>query len=256
LLKTLVKNIFLLIGKTFSTLFLPEIIKLIVKSIFYTGTCIVLISGLVKLTLSFTKFLEWSPNFLDNAIDDIVFWITLKIVWLLVPILMPIIAGLFDDKIVFAINKKYQYNDMGKSSTPFKINYIGLLKLLVFGLTVNMALIILIFINTIGPVYNLIPSFIIKNIFFEAIIMLAPILYIGLNSYVFGVEFFQIFSTSNRNELSKKNNTLKFHIKIICAGSSIFCLSLIPFINLIVPIIGIVLMTHLYHIFNIKSHFE
>jgi len=116
LLKNLVKNIFLLIGKTFSTLFLPEII------ITHTGTCIVLISGLVKLTLSFTKFLEWSPNFLDNAIDDIVFWITLKIVWLLVPILMPIIAGLFDDKIVFAINKKYQYNDMGKSSTPFKIN--------------------------------------------------------------------------------------------------------------------------------------
>ena len=91
----IVKNIFLLIGKTLNTLFLPEIMKLIGKSIFYTGTSVLIISSFVKLTLSFTKFFEWSPKFIDDAIDDIVFWITLKIVWLLVPILMPIIASFF-----------------------------------------------------------------------------------------------------------------------------------------------------------------
>ena len=202
----------------------------------------------VKLYLGFTEAVEWIPKFVDTAIDDFIFWVAIKIGWILIPIFIPLVASFFDEKIVFLINKdEYPADREAHSISPIS-KFIRTFRIFVVGLFLNLLIIIIIFLDTIGPLLQFIPSFIMDNILLDVAVIAAPILYIMLNSFIFGIEFFHIASAPHSEKHTKKGYGMLVHISIFSGGAVVFFLSLIPIVNLIVPIIGIILMVHLYHV--------
>ena len=100
---------------------------------------------------------------------------------------------------------------------------------------------------------KIIPSFIIDNLWVDVVVLVTPILYIVLNGFIFGKEFFHIACAPHVKGNSKNGYELHIHLSIFGAGAVVFCLSLIPVLNLIVPVIGIILMVHLYHILILQK---
>ena len=100
---------------------------------------------------------------------------------------------------------------------------------------------------------KIIPSFIIDNLWVDVVVLVTPILYIVLNGFIFGKEFFYIASAPHIKVHSKNGYELPIHLSIFAAGVVVVFLRLIPLLNLIVPVIGIILMVHLYHILILQK---
>ena len=110
------QTIFLLAGKTVKSLTTQEIAKLIIQSVIYTGIIIVVLLWGVKLYLGFTEVVEWVPKFIDTAIDDVIFWVAMKIGWVLITIFIPLVASFFDEKTVSLIQKdEYPVDSEGQT---------------------------------------------------------------------------------------------------------------------------------------------
>ena len=242
------QTIFLLAGKTVKSLTTQEIAKLIIQSVIYTGIIIGVLLWGVKLYLGFTEVVEWVPKFIDTAIDDFIFWVAMKIGWVLIPIFIPLVASFFDEKTVSLIQKdEYPVDSEGQTISSIS-GFIRTFRIFIVGLILNLLIIPIIFLDTIRPLLKFIPSFIMDNIFLDVAVIAAPILYIILNSFIFGIEFFHIASAPHSEEHAKEGYGLPVHLSIFAAGAVVLFLTLIPIVNLIVPIIGIILMVHLYHV--------
>ena len=108
------------------------------------------------------------------------------------------------------------------------------------------------FLDTIRPLLEFIPTFILDNMFLAIAAAVSPILYVLINSLIFGIEF---FASSNANQKckSKDDQKLQFYLFIFLAGGAIFFFSLIPILNLITPVVGIIFMVHVSHFFLYQS---
>jgi hypothetical protein len=253
------KIIFFLVKKTVRSLGTPEIVKIIIKSVIYTGIAISILLGVVKLLLGVTVFVEWGPEFLESAIDNFIFWISMTIGWFLIPIFIPLISSFLNEKIVYLIQTQEYENGLdgqGASWDPEPnssiIDLIPIIKIFLFSLLLNLLIIPLMFLDTVRPLLKFISTFTLDNMFLAIASAVSPILYILINSLIFGIEFFAN-STTNQQCKSKDDQKLQFYLFIFFAGGAIFFFSLIPILNLITPVIGITFMVHLSHFFLYQS---
>lgn len=177
--------------------------------------------GLVAWGFLSTEF--FATAWLETGVDIAGGLLAFIIAWFAAPIIMPAIAGLFEEYIVKATYHAIPNSPEGKEPPFFQSLYYDS-RFAVKGLLYNILVL---------PLY-LIP---VVNVF----------VYYVLNGYLLGRSFFLITARwhtgDTKNALSKYNQ----HKKMLFAhGVVLSFLATIPLASIFIPFIGIVLMTHIY----------
>ena len=150
------------------------------------------------------------------------------ITWFMLPVIIPLISGFFEENIIERVEKTY-YNGGIEKKSSFWRDLIHDIKFTFISLFLNILVI---------PWYYFGIGFIISLI---------------LNAYLLGKEFFVSAAgyTLGKDEAEKLLN--KHKIKVYTGGFIINAIALVPILNLFIPIIAIVWMVHLYHHIRLKD---
>ena len=160
-------------------------------------------------------------------LDTLVNWIVAAITgiggWFMLPALIVLIGGMFQEKAIYKVEHAY-YPESARSEAPqFWPDVLHDIRFTIWALFLNIVIL---------PFYLLGIGFIMS---------------IVLNSYLLGREFFESAAGYHSGKpeammLGQKNKAVMYG-----GGFVITCLTLVPVINLFVPVIAIVWMVHVYH---------
>ncbi len=76
---------------------------------------------------------------------------------------------------------------------------------------------------------------------------LAPLIFIAINGYLLGREYFQLIALRRLGREGAKAARKRHGVQIWMAGALMAAPLTVPFVNLLVPVIGAATFTHLYH---------
>ncbi len=167
---------------------------------------------------------EWLRSLLKYFTGTLAIVIT----WFMLPVLIPLIAGFFEEFVIKRVEDKY-YAGGKEGKAKFWPDFLHDIKFTLISLFLNILVI---------PWYYFGIGFLMSLI---------------LNSYLLGREFFESAAgyTIGKPEASELKNKNQF--KVYTGGLMITLMTLVPILNLIVPIIAIVWMVHLYHNIETKT---
>jgi len=185
---------------------------------------IILASGVTALSVHFTQFdtdwintvFSWGTGILSGVVG-----------WFILPVFMVIFAGVFQEVTIYRVEQTFYPDDIRTVAPRFWPDLWHDVKFTAKALLLNIIIL---------------PLYLFGIGFFISIL---------LNSYLLGHEFFESaagyhLGKTSAKELSKQNKPV-----IYGSGFVIAMMTLIPVLNLFMPIIAIVWMVHVYH--NIKE---
>ena len=162
-------------------------------------------------------------GWLDTLINWIVAVITGIGGWFMLPALIVLIGGMFQEKTIYRVEHAF-YPDAARSEAPrLWPDVLHDIRFTLWALFLNIIIL---------PFYLLGVGFIMS---------------IALNSYLLGREFFESAAGYHSGKpdamvLGQKNKAAMYG-----GGFVVTCLTLVPVVNLFVPVIAIVWMVHVYH---------
>lgn len=194
--------------------------------------CAVLaVTSVIFLTLGITALSVHFTDFETHWINTIVSWgtgvLSGVVGWFILPAFMVIFAGVFQETTIYRVEQVFYPDDIRTVAPRFWPDLWHDIKFTAKALSLNIIIL---------------PLYLFGIGFFISIL---------LNSYLLGHEFFESaagyhLGKSSAKELSKKNKPI-----IYGSGFVIAMMTLIPILNLFMPIVAIVWMVHVYH--NIKE---
>lgn len=206
--------------KTIHSLTAPQVIKysvitVIISAIILTLFVFGIITFFTIVAISGSSWLNWLAGITGTLGASI-------IAWFLFPLTTPLIAGIFQEDICNAIDRKQYPNEtLLITNLPFISGILHETKLVLIALIVNVLLIPIYFI----PIINIVA-------------------YYTANSYFIGRGFFDLIASRYygrelANTLRKKNIAV-----VMGLGFLIVLLAKIPLLNIFMPIFGTILMVH------------
>lgn len=200
------------------------------------------IALLVGVYAAFLGLIDWADqSFLQDAfggvtwVGDLLGWASLAImlvlsVFLMVPVASAI-TSLFLDEVANAVEAKHYPTLPPAAPVPFwdalrdTVNFLGVL------IAANIAGLV---------VYGiLIATFILS--------WAAPAVFVLLNGYLLGREYFQVAAMRRLGRQGAKEMRARHSRTIWLAGCLMTLPLMIPLVNLIIPILGAATFTHLFH---------
>jgi len=107
------------------------------------------------------------------------------------------------------------------------------------------------FLEGLGVGLRLLATMIVLNILFLPIYLLlapfAPLIFLLLNGYLTGREFFEMVAMRHMSSQETKQLRRRNAISVLFAGIVITLLLMIPIANFVVPVFGAAFMTHVFH---------
>lgn len=206
------------------------------RSVFLTA---VTAAGATLIALTFALNAYWpdSVNFgwdwIDSIGDSIAaagFWTVIGLgSYLLFPGIVTMVMGLLTDKIAHAVEEEYYPNRTGTREVPFGDVFISAAKLALIMIIVNLLAllpyIILLFMGGIG----------------------ALLLFVAINGFLLGREYFEMVAIRHMDRRSMQAFRVENSGKIFIGGALIAGMFLVPFLNILAPIVGASVMTHVFH---------
>lgn len=212
------------------------------RSVFLTSLTAAAVT-LVALTLilnaywpdSYSFGWEWLDQF-GNEIASAGFWSIIMIgSYMLFPGIVTMVMGVLIDKIATAVEEEYYPNRIGTRKVPITDTVLSAAKLTLIMVVANLLALVpyLILLVTTGPG--------------------AFALFILLNGYLLGREYYEMVALRHMPVRAANNARLDNSGKVFVAGSLIAGMFLVPFLNIMAPIIGAALMTHVVHALNVPA---
>ena len=214
--------------KTIKNIFEASLWKTILKSLILTALGLVGFVWFVN--WAFAKTSVFNINWLEWILDTIGGIGAGVAAWFLFPLLLPIIASLFQETIAKKIEEKHYKNNRVDVLRPFWGELFYDIKFICYA----------IFLNAICLPLYMIP-------------MVNLVVYYGLNSYLVGREFFEIAASRHLGKKHAEKLFKNHRFSSVTGGLFIIFLANIPLLNLLSPFIGIVLMVHIFHSINRSS---
>jgi uncharacterized protein involved in cysteine biosynthesis len=164
---------------------------------------------------------------MDTLFDWFAFGASTTVAWFLFPALLPLIASLFQNKLLNRLEERYynlNYPENDNSNIWQDIKFAF---------------------KAIGLNILILPT-----IFFPPAYV---IVYYAMNGYLLGTEFFRV--VSNRRITREESNLLidNHWITVYGTGALITLGVNIPVINLILPLVAVVLMLHVFYVLRAAS---
>jgi uncharacterized protein involved in cysteine biosynthesis len=178
-----------------------------------------LLWGAVAMALQGTRLLEW--ELADSFLDLFGGLAALIIVWLMFPIVLGAIAGLFLDTVASAVERRH-YPDLETVRSPSLLEEVGVgLRFAGIGIALNLLSL---------PLY-LVPP-------------LIPFVFSGLNGYLLGREYFEFVAHRRLKAAAARELWKQKRGGLMSAGVLLALLSGLPVINLLVPVFGTAFLVH------------
>lgn len=228
------KNIIRSLERTIAQIFEPAFLKVFVLGIL---TTIVALAVAYFLGKQFTPYLpgadmfewEWLQSIVDNIREWLMEFILLfAVLFFFVPI-STLFMTLYLDDIVDAVeNKHYPDRKAGKRLGVGHLAYLGL----------RLAFMIVL-LNLIA-----IPFYI---IFFWTGFIPLVIFYI-LNSYLLGWGYYEMVAVRHLGVRESGRHRKSIRGQVLMGGGTITLFYIVPIVNLVAPILGAAILTHLFHL--------
>ena len=190
--------------------------------------------GFIALWAGVTWLINYFDPFSGSGSSVLFGWlsgvISLVFTILFFPVLMSMAIGLFQARAAGIVDAEHYPNlDSPRQSSVAEQTRSGV-RFLVWTILVN---------GLAFPLYFL-P---IANIF----------ILLFVNGFVIGREYFEVAAIRRMSADSIRKLRRTYRVKIWMAGSSIAVLFWIPFVNLVAPLIGVMVMTHSFHRYRMAS---
>jgi CysZ protein len=189
-------------------------------------TVLTCVGGLTWLS---ARAVHISIPYVGTAVHVLLGGIYTVVGWFMLPSLVILIAGMFQETVIHRVESAHYTDHRSDRSPRFwpDLKHDILFTLTAVGLNV-----------CILPFY---------------MIGIGPFLSVLLNSYLLGREFFENAAGYHMGKAEARRLGRNHKTAVYLGGFVITCLTLIPVINLFMPIIAIVWMVHLYHSPGIKD---
>lgn len=206
------------------------------RSVFFTAV-IAAAATLTVLMVILNSYWPESVSFgwdwLDDMGDSVAsagFWMVASLgSYLLFPGVVTMVMGLLTDKIADAVEEEYYPNRLGSREVPYGDVIISAAKLALIMIIVNLLAlvpyIILLFMGGIG----------------------ALLLFVAINGFLLGREYFEMVAIRHLDRRDMHRFRVENSGKIFVGGAIIAGMFLVPFLNILAPIVGAAVMTHIFH---------
>jgi CysZ protein len=144
--------------------------------------------------------------------------------WLLFPALVTMVMGLFLERVAAAVEARH-YPGRGPARRQSMRETLAIgCRLMLLSIVLNLLAL---------PIYVLAPGL---NVF----------VFLGLNGYLFGREYFEIVALRRLDVDAAKTVRRRFGARIFLSGVMISGMFGLPFINLVAPVIAAAFMVHVF----------
>ncbi len=199
----------------------PDFARVLLTSVVATLTLFLILAAGVWFTLYQTAL--FTVGWLDATVDVLGGLAVLVIVWLLFPAVVVAVSSLMLERVVRAVERRH-YPGLGPAREQSFLE--GLWNSLKFlGVVIALNLIVL-------PLY-LIP---VVNL----------LLFYSLNGYLLGREYYELVSLRRLNPERMRYLRSEEGLRLFLAGVIIAFLSVVPIVNLLVPVIATAFMVHVF----------
>jgi len=220
------------INRTWQQLLHPKF-----RSVFFTSVLAALVT-LVLLTAAVNHY--WPERFvtgwdwLDSYGDSFSTAGFVAVVtfgsYFLFPGVVTMVMGLLTDQIAGAVEEEYYPNRLGDRKVPLGDVFVSAAKLTLIMLVLNLVFLIpyILLLFLTGGIGTL-------------------ILFIVLNGLLIGREYFEMVAIRHmdRHEVTRMRKTN--NSKVFVGGALVAGMFLVPVLNLVAPIVGAAVMTHIFH---------
>lgn len=173
---------------------------------------------------------EWLDEFGD-WIASAGFWAVVTVgSYLLFPGIVTMVMGVLADQIAGAVEDEYYPNRRGTRKVPVADIVISAAKL-----TLMMVLI------------NLLALFPYLLLFFFTAGTGALALFVAINGYLLGREYYEMVAIRHIDRRRVNESRIVHSGKVFVVGALIAGMFLVPFLNILAPILGAAIMTHIVH---------
>lgn len=187
-------------------------------------TLLAVIAFAVAIVAGLTTTQILSIGWLDTTVDVLGSLGAVIVAWLLIPILMPALAGLFEETVIRRIEKTSYPDADAPTDRPVVVEIMQTLKFVALSLVLNILLLPLYFLPLVGWA-----------------------MYFVANGRFIGNAFFTTVAGYRDGMGAAAAMRRKYQSTIWLCGVGLAALSTVPLFNLVMPILGIAVMTHLYH---------
>lgn len=179
---------------------------------------------------SYTFGWEWLDKFGD-WLASAGFWAVVTVgSYLLFPGIVTMVMGVLADQIAGAVEEEYYPNRRGTRKVPVGDVVISAAKLTV----------LMVLINLLAAI-----PYILLVFFTAGTGALA--LFIAINGYLLGREYFEMVAIRHVDRRTVNESRITYSGKVFVVGALIAGMFLVPFLNILAPIIGAAMMTHIVH---------
>ena len=176
----------------------------------------------VAFALQHLPTVGWRP--LNWLIDILGLGGVLVLSWLLFPAVLTMIMGFFLERVTAAVESlHYPGRGLPRRQSIRETLAIGF-RLMLVSIALNLLAL---------PIYLMIPGL---NVF----------VYLGLNGYLFGREYFEVVALRRLDIDAVKTVRHRFSGRIFLGGVMIASMFAVPLINLVAPVIAVAFMVHLF----------
>lgn len=220
------------INRSWQQLLHPKFRSVFLTALFAATTTLVFLTLGLKAYWpeSFQFGWEWLDEFGDG-IASAGFWSVVGVgSYLLFPGIVTMVMGLLADKIATAVEEEYYPNRIGVRHVPISDTIFSAAKLTLLMLVINLLalvpyLLLLILTSGLGTLT----------------------LFIVVNGYLLGREYYEMVAARHVDRRKMKHAHATNSGKIFMGGAVIAAMFLVPFLNILAPIIGAAMMTHIVH---------
>ena len=175
--------------------------------------------------------IAWGAAHLINIdigwLDTVVKWLVGILTgiggWLMLPALIIVIAGMFQEKTIYRVESVYYPKDMRSEGPRLWPDLVHDIRFTIWAVLLNLL---------VSPFY---------------LIGIGVFMSIALNAYLLGREFFESVAGYHLGKPDARRLGKKNKAAVYGGGLVITLMTLIPVVNLFVPIIAVVWMVHVYH---------
>ncbi|HBH05901.1 MAG TPA: hypothetical protein DDX92_04785 [Flavobacteriales bacterium] len=185
-------------------------------------TLIILLSLVFSVAYVSSITIDFEPEWIEKFVESLIAILSGVASWFLLPVLMPLIAGFFEAVVVRKVENVYYSEVQSGSAETFWSDLWYDIKFTFKALIINILIL---------PFYLIGIGFIVS---------------IVVNSYLLGMEFFVNVASYDVGKRNARDLFNENRIPALIGGLVFTLLSLIPVVNLFVPIFAIVWMVHLY----------
>lgn len=220
------------INRTWQQLLHPKF-----RSVFFTS---IIAAFLTLVGLTFLLSYYWPETFvfgwdwideLGDSIASAGFWSVVGVgSYLLFPGIVTMVMGVLVDQIATAVEEEYYPNRVGSRKVPVTDVVISAGKLTLIMLVVNLL--------------ALVPYII---LFFMTASIGAFALFVAINGFLLGREYYEMVAMRHMDRKMVHRFRVENGNKIFIVGALMAAMFAVPFLNILAPIVGAAVMTHVFH---------